>query len=80
MNWFLVADDGYCDLETKIRNANFSGYQFLIIRKVLDSSVENQQDFKNATQNEEMDVNFFTCKVSDSDGLILQENYTYPMP
>jgi len=48
-NWFLLAEDGYCDEETKIRNADWAGYTVLIIRKSSPKSGKDPEGNKTVT-------------------------------
>jgi hypothetical protein len=70
--FLLTKKDNDCDYETQIQNANKSGYAGIIIRNTgLDSPEKSLQNFSF--------YSIFPCSVGESDGILLQNNFSYPL-
>ena len=73
-NWFLIVDQGQCDIEIKIVHAFNAGYDALILLSS-ETELDKQEDLNRTSH-----LKIFSAKVEYNSGFKLIENYAYPEP
>ena len=61
-----------CDYETKINNANVSGYGGIVIQNT-GSDIPEIENLNLSSSS------IYPCSVGESDGVLLRNNFSYPL-